>query len=227
MKSDVNKVYTYLRGLFIGAGMHESVKALHFAREAHKGQFRKDGEPYISHPMSLAGYAVALGIREDKVLATILLHDVCEDCNIPVDMLPFSYPIVEGVKYMTIKKFASDTSKVETKKRYFNELLESREAIICKGIDRYFNLSDMPLALPDDNIGKNAAETELLLLPTLRRAKDKYQDLYDILFILRTNITHVNEILKLKYKEPYEKWYKIYSGETLVSDDSKGDNNAR
>lgn len=207
---NVDKMHTYLRGLLVGANMKESVKALQFAREKHQGQMRKDGEPYIVHPLSLACYAVALGIREDSVIATVLLHDVCEDCAVPISMLPFSSQIVSGVKYMTIQKFEGDTSKIETKRRYFTELLESREAVICKGLDRYFNLSDMPFGLEEDAIGKNVAETEILLLPVLRKAKDKYQDLSDIMYILRTNIRTINDILKLQYKDSYEKWCEVY-----------------
>lgn len=211
MMRNVDKMYTYLRGLLVGAEMRESIQALQFAREKHKDQLRKDGEPYIVHPLSLACYAVALGIRDDSVVATILLHDICEDCGISPSTLPFSSNIVTGVKYMTITKFDTDSSKIETKKRYFNELLESREATITKGFDRYFNLSDMVFALSDDAIGKNVAETEVLLLPMLKKAKDKWTDLSDILFILRTNIRSINDILKVKYPSEYEKWYAEYT----------------
>lgn len=211
-KYNVDKMHTYLRGLLVGANMRQSIQALQFAREKHSNQFRKDGEPYISHPLSMACYAVALGIRDDNVIATILLHDVCEDCGVPVNMLPFPDAVLTGVKYMTVQRFDTDSSKIETKKRYFNELLESREATICKGIDRYFNLMDMPFALTDDAIGKNIAETEVLLLPTFKKAKEKWQDLSDIMFIVRTNIRSVNDILKLKYKDDYENWYKQYTG---------------
>ena len=69
----------------------------------------------------------------------------------------------------------------------------------------------MPFALSDDAIGKNAAETEVLLLPVLKEAKESWCDLSDILFILRTNIRSVNDILRLQYKDSYEKWYKEYT----------------
>ena len=69
----------------------------------------------------------------------------------------------------------------------------------------------MPFALSDDAIGKNAAETEVLLLPVLKEAKELYVDLSDILFVLRTNIRSVNDILRLQYKESYEKWFNIYA----------------
>ena len=118
--------------------------------------------------------------------------------------------IKDAVSHMTIRHMDTDISKIETKCRYFNELLESKEALICKALDRYNNLSDMPFALSADAIGKNCAETEVLLLPILKKAKEEFPEMADPLFILRTNIRTLNDILKLHYSEEYEKWLKVY-----------------
>ena len=212
-QANVDKMYTYLKAFFRGAGMKESMKALQYAREQHKDQTRKNGVPYIVHPLSMACYAAALGISDDVTMATILLHDVPEDCNVPIEQLPFSDGVKQGVKYMTVVKFETDRDKKETKSRYYRNLLENPASAVCKAIDRYNNLSDMPFALSADAIGKNAAETELFLLPVLKEAKEKWTELSDVLFVLRTNIRSVNDILKLQHKEEYEKWMSIYQGE--------------
>ena len=156
--ANVEKMYTYLRGFLVGAGMTDSLKALGFARQQHAQQTRKDGTPYIVHPLSMACYAVAMGLKEDSIIATILLHDVPEDCDINVEYLPVSATVKNAVKHMTIQRFKTDVDKIETKCRYFNELLESREALICKALDRYNNLSDAPLSLTPDAVGKNLAD---------------------------------------------------------------------
>ena len=211
--ANVNKMYTYLRGFLVGASMKESLKALQFARQAHDGQIRKDGTPYIVHPISMACYAIALGIKDDNIIATILLHDTVEDCGVKIEYLPVNETIKRAVKYMTITSFDTDISQIETKCRYFNELLENREALLCKALDRYNNLADMPMSFTLEKMGKNVAETEVLLLPILKKAKERYVDLADILFILRTNITTLNEVIKCQCKEEYAKWYKIYERE--------------
>ena len=209
--ANVDKMYTYLRGFLVGADMRESLKALGFARQQHSSQTRKDGTPYIVHPLSMACYAVAMGIREDNTIATILLHDVPEDCGIQVEHLPVNDTIKYAVKHMTIQRFRTDIDKIETKCRYFNELLDSREALICKALDRYNNLSDMPLNMSADSVGKNVAETEVLLLPILKEAKSLYPDLADALFVLRTNLEVLVNILKNKYQEEYDKWFATYT----------------
>jgi GTP pyrophosphokinase len=209
--ANVDKMYTYLRGFLVGANMQESLKALGFARQQHSLQTRKDGTPYIVHPLSMACYAVAMGLREDNIIATILLHDVPEDCGINVEYLPVNSTIKYAVRHMTIQRFRTDVDKIETKCRYFNELLDSREALICKALDRYNNLSDMPLSMSADSAGKNVAETEVLLMPILKEAKSKYPDLADALFVLRTNLEVLVNILKKQYPEEYDKWFVKYT----------------
>lgn len=208
---NVDKMYTYLRGYLVGAQMSQSMIALQFAREKHKDQKRKNGIPYIVHPLSMACYAIALGLRDDNMISTILLHDVPEDCNVEIEHLPVNDTVKAAVKCMTVIKLKTDKSKIETKRRYFNNLLESKEAVICKALDRYNNLTDASFALSADAIGKNVAETDVLLLPILKEAKEKWADISDILFVLRTNIRSVNDILRANYQEDYEKWLKEYT----------------
>ena len=208
--ANVEKMHTYLRGYLVGANMTESLKALQFARERHAGQTRKDGTPYIIHPLSMACYAVALGLRDDNIIATILLHDVVEDCGVQIEYLPVNNTIKQAVKYMTVIEFDTDVDKIETKCRYFNELLDCPEALICKALDRYNNLADMPMNFTQDKMAKNIAETEILFLPILKKAKEKYPHLADILFVLRTNISTLNEAIKNQCKDKYTVWKVIY-----------------
>lgn len=207
---NVEKMHTYLRGYLVGAGMTESLKALQFAREKHKNQTRKNGVPYIVHPLSMACYAAALKVKDDNIMAVLLLHDVPEDCNVEIEHLPVNNTIKTAVDCMTIVPFENET-KIQTKRRYFRNLLKSKEATICKAFDRYNNLSDMRFTFTPDAIAKNVAETDVLLMPILKEAKDKWVEIADLLFTLRTNIRSVNDILREDYRDEYEKWYKEYT----------------
>lgn len=211
--TNVDKMYTYLRGFLSGAGMNEALSALQYARKAHEGQMRRDGIPYIVHPLGMACYAVALGLRDENVISTILLHDVVEDCDKQVEYLPVNDTVKRAVKYMTITTFDTDANKIETKCRYFNELLDCREALICKALDRYNNLADMPVHFTKDGLAKNIAETEVLLLPILKKAKEKSVDLADILFALRTNLSTLCEAIRPQCFDEYQKWKSVYRRE--------------
>ena len=206
---DLFEMSTYLRGFFEGAGMMTSMKALGYALNKHEGQTRKSGEPYAVHPLWMASYAVALGIRDDSTVAVILLHDVVEDCGVELETLPFDRTVRTGVRYMTIEAFDGE-SKSETKRRYFNELLECREALICKAIDRYSNLSTAAGILSDESVAKNVRETYELLLPVMKKAKNKWPELSNMLFVLRANLKSVCRNLATTYGiEPYAENFRM------------------
>ena len=129
--------------------------------------------------------AIACKGATDEIIATILLHDVCEDCNIPLSSLPVDEVVRHGVKLMTIRPYQGE-EKFETKRRYFHELLDSKEAVICKAFDRYANLNDADGVLSEEAIVKNIRETHELLMPVLKEAKYEYPELSDMLHTIRT-----------------------------------------
>ena len=192
-------MFTYLRGRLDGPGFEQSRAALVFARKAHNGQTRKDGAPYIVHPLSMACDAIACKGVTDEIIATILLHDVCEDCKIPLSALPVNDKVKQGVKYMTIRKFNGE-EKAETKRRYFHELLDSKEAIVCKAFDRYANLNDAEGALSEEAIVRNIIETHELLMPVLKEAKYEYPEISDMLHTIRTALKRTLRMMA-KYHE--------------------------
>lgn len=189
----VSKMMTRLKGYFKGANMPYSMEAIGYMREMHSEQLRRSGELYIIHPLSMACRAQALDVRDDNLMATIILHDVVEDTAATLDTLPVNKKIRRSVKYMTIKEYPGE-KKSETKNRYYHQLLEDRHALICKGFDRRDNLSTMK-SLPPRAIRKNILETHLMLLPTLDIAKGMWSPYADLLYLLRSDIRDLNNIL--------------------------------
>lgn len=195
---NLEKMFTFLRGRLIGSGWEQSIKALAYARNAHNGQFRDKGEPYLIHPVAMACDAIACKGATDNLIATILLHDVVEDCGKELSALPVNDIVKEGVRYMTVKPLYSE-NKAETKKRYFLELINSPEAVLCKGFDRNANLNDMS-GLGEERIKKNVLETHEYLMPVLKEAKNIYPQYADMLHILRTNLKRTIKLLADQYK---------------------------
>jgi len=198
---DPNKMFIYVEGRLTGLGMTEAVRALRYMREAHrKSKPRKDGQPYEIHPLMMACFALSLESKyiTDTTYAALLLHDVPEEEDSPVERLPFSDAVKRVVKYLTLTQFGNETT-YEKKKRYMNELLESRDAVIIKPIDKFYNLSTMPGSFPDDRVRKNIVEVDTLLLTVLRQAKYKYPEITSLLFCLRTILRNTNDILAMRY----------------------------
>lgn len=184
------KMYTYIKGYATGAGMKETLKALSFAREKHTGQLRKDGQPYIIHPLTMACNALGMGIRDDAVVATILLHDVCEDCGVSVAELPMSQSVKRGVELMTFRIMDGESKEI-AKNRYYNMLLQSREATLTKLIDRCHNVSSMAGTFSVEKLKAYIEETRHYVLPLLKKAKSVYPEDADVLFLLKYHIASV------------------------------------
>lgn len=184
------KMYTYLRGLATGACMKQTLKAMSFARDKHSGQLRKSGEPYIVHPLMMACNAVSIGIRDDTVIATILLHDVCEDCGVSLSELPVDDRVRNAVDLMTFRVMDGETKEI-AKNRYYNMLLQSREATLTKLLDRCHNVSSMAGTFSEEKLKSYIEETRVHVLPMLRKAKRMYPEDADILFVLKYHIVSV------------------------------------
>lgn len=187
---DSGKMYTYLKGYLHGANLTESLRALSFARECHMGQLRKSGEAYVTHPLTMACNAVSMGNRDDVLIATILLHDVCEDCGVDIAELPVCEEVRKNVDLLTFRIMENET-KEDAKKRYFDHLLDSREATLAKLIDRCHNVSTMAGTFTLEKTKAYIEETREYILPLLKVAKSTFTDDSDMLFSLKYHILSV------------------------------------
>lgn len=185
-----DKMYTYIRGYANGRGMKQTLCALSFARGRHAGQSRKNGEPYLVHPLTMACHALSLGINDDDVIATILLHDVCEDCGVSLCELPVSDKVRRGVELMTFSIMDGETKEV-AKNRYYNLISQNHEASIAKLVDRCHNVSSMAGTFSTEKLKSYIEETRQYVLPLLRKVKNQYPDESDVLFVLKYHITSV------------------------------------
>ena len=87
--------------------------AYEFAKEAHSGQTRRSGEPFIEHPLQTAIYLAELKL-DSKALAAALLHDVMEDCNV-------SYAELENKFGLEVANLVSGVTKLTKKESLNNE----------------------------------------------------------------------------------------------------------
>ena len=193
---NADKMYTYIRGFANGLEMHQTLRAMSFAREKHNGQTRKSGDPYIVHPLTMACNALSMGIKDDNIIATILLHDVCEDCGVSPDELPVNDTVRRGVELMTFTVMDGE-NKETAKNRYYNMLIESKEASFTKLIDRCHNVSTMAGTFTKEKLKSYIDETRQYVFPLLRKIKEKYPDESNILFVLKYHMVSVVDAIDL------------------------------
>ena len=93
-------------------------RAYQFAKDEHEGQFRRSGEPYIIHPVQVAGILVDIGLDATTIVAA-LLHDVVEDTDITLEELTERFGadvamLVDGVTKLKLADFDVDEDEEDT-----------------------------------------------------------------------------------------------------------------
>ncbi len=157
---DWEHMRTYVKTTARNFKLANTLKAIDFAIEAHKGQKRKKSViPYIYHPLILACHALSMDIREDEIIAACLLHDVIEDCKKTVDELPVNEETKELVRLLTCEK-TTDDNRETVLEAYYGAIEANPKASLIKCLDRCNNLTTMSWGLSRDRIYRMIKETE-------------------------------------------------------------------
>ena len=125
--------------------MNPILRAAAFAQQAHQGQMRKDGQPYITHPARVATAAILHGMDETAVCAA-WLHDVIEDCDVAHQVVFdfFGDAVRNLVVELTNEPYPKSIPRPERKKMDRERIARaSREAKQLKLLDRIDNIGDM------------------------------------------------------------------------------------
>jgi GTP diphosphokinase / guanosine-3',5'-bis(diphosphate) 3'-diphosphatase len=167
----------------------ESVRlAYRFADEAHLGQLRQNGEPYITHPIAVAAQCATWKLDAQALMAA-LLHDAIEDCGITkIDLIErFGSPVAELVDGLTkLEKLQFDTreeNQAESFRKMLLAMARDVRVILIKLADRSHNmrtLSDMPRS----KWQRISSETLDIYAPIAHRLglNQTYRELQDLAF---------------------------------------------
>ena len=178
-------------------------KAYNMAREAHKEQKRKSGEPYIIHPLCTAIILADLELDKESIVAG-LLHDVMEDTSVTKEQITkeFSEEVADLVDGVTkITKLDYDVDKVEEQaenlRKMFLAMAKDIRVILIKLADRLHNMRTLQYMKPEKQKEKS------------RETMDIYSPIADRLGISKIKIEL--DDLALRYLEP-EKYREIVDG---------------
>lgn len=163
-------------------------QAYRFADEAHLGQLRNSGEPYITHPIAVAAQCATWKLDAQALMAA-LLHDAMEDCGVTKSDLieRFGAPVAELVDGLTkLDKLQFDTreeNQAESFRKMLLAMARDVRVILIKLADRTHNmrtLSDMPRS----KWGRISSETLEIYAPIAHRLglNQTYRELQDLSF---------------------------------------------
>lgn len=142
-------------------------RAFEFAKKAHEGQTRKDGTPYISHPVSAALILTDLHVDEDTLIAC-LLHDVPEDTAVTLDEIGDAFGdkvqfLVDGITKLSKVHYRNEMEErqIESLKKLFLHSAKDPRIILIKLADRLHNMQTIdaiPNPLKRERIARETLE---------------------------------------------------------------------
>ena len=186
-------------------------KAFHFAKQAHTGMRRRDGDPYIMHPLAVARIVCKeIGLGSTSICAA-LLHDVVEDTEYGVEEIADLFnrkiaDIVDGLTKISGGVFGnSATAQAENLRRLLLTMSSDIRVILVKMADRLHNMRTLGSMRPDKQF-KIAGETMFIYAPLAHRLG---------LFAIKTEL----EDLCFKYEHPEE--YRLINEKLIQSEKSR------
>ena len=148
-------------------------KAVAYADAKHEHQKRKDGSPYIIHPLAVAEIVVEMGLDMDAILGA-LLHDCIEDTDASHDDIEKLFgqtvaELVEGVTKLTRANFStSEQAQMENLRKMFMAMSKDIRVVLIKIADRLHNMRTMQYQTPAKQV-KKCRETMDIYAPLAHR----------------------------------------------------------
>ena len=201
------KSYMFIKGYALAKNLTQTLIALAFARRLHDGQYRKDGMPYIVHPLKVCSTLINYGIDDDIVLAASLLHDVVEDCKERLPLLGKELVIEHGVaqEVLDIVLLLTKESGLSQEELsvYFSKIRDNPKALLIKLSDRLHNSGTL-YTFEWQKMRKYVNETTDFIIPIASYGKLYYPEYSNVFSILKSGIHSLNhsmEIMLDKFEE--------------------------
>ncbi len=195
-KYDIDKIY----------------RAYEYAKEIHKGQYRKSGEEYIVHPIAVAEIVAEYSLDTDSICAAFL-HDTIEDCpdKTSLDEIKKNFgddvaELVDGLTKLVVLKSEDkediETTHMESLRKMFFAMAKDVRVIIIKLADRLHNMRTLS-AQPEEKRRSIALETMYVYAPLahrlgMQRMKAELEDL-SLRYLDPKGYEQVSDSVNVKY----------------------------
>jgi GTP diphosphokinase / guanosine-3',5'-bis(diphosphate) 3'-diphosphatase len=160
--------------------------AFHFSDEAHLGQYRQSGEPYITHPVAVAEICASWKLDDQSIMAA-LLHDVIEDQGVTKTEIAERFgakvaELVDGLSKLDKMEFRNrEEAQAENFRKMLLAMARDVRVILVKLADRLHNMRTLG-AVPPEKRRRVARETMDIYAPIAHRLglNNTYRELQDL-----------------------------------------------
>ncbi|MCA3135850.1 MAG: bifunctional (p)ppGpp synthetase/guanosine-3',5'-bis(diphosphate) 3'-pyrophosphohydrolase [Rhodocyclaceae bacterium] len=186
--NEADSLFREAAGYLRPEDVHVLESAYRFSAEAHEGQFRKTGEPYVSHPVEVAKILTAWHL-DSQALTAALLHDVMEDTEVTKAQLSERFgrmvaELVDGVSKLDRIEFESqEQAQAENFRKMVLAMTRDVRVILIKLADRLHNMRTLE-AMAAPKRARIARETLDIYAPIANRLglNALYQELQELSF---------------------------------------------
>ncbi len=194
---DSDHMFTFVKGRAQMLGYTQTLAVLDLLRAAHGSQERRSkhgfSTTYMVHPLTMACHALAMGIRNDDVLAAALAHDMVEDAHMKPEELPAGERVQNAVRLVSRNMY--DPNKEHWKDRYYENIRKDPLACMVKCLDRINNLAGMADAFSRSKMIEYAEETDRYY-PALLEVLKKIPEWNDAWWLMRYQMMTMLEAFK-------------------------------
>ena len=170
---DIDALAEHLDGYLASQQINQVRRAYYYAEQAHNGQFRRTGDPYITHPLAVAGILSGMHMDHQSLMAA-MLHDVIEDTGITKTAVKSQFgntvaEMVDGVSKLSQISFDSHAeAQAENFQKMALAMSRDLRVIMVKLADRLHNMRTISV-LPPDKRRRIARETLDIYAPIANR----------------------------------------------------------
>ena len=195
---DPDRMFTFVKGRAQMLGLTRTLQVLEKLRMAHEDQPRKSrygfDTSYIVHPLTMACHALAMGLKEDEVIAVCLAHDMVEDSDGRVKLEDLPEGRVRNAVRLLSKNECPHTGE-DWLTMYYKDIAMNPLACLVKILDRVNNVAGMADAFGRDWMIRYTAETDRYY-PALLETVKKVPEWNDAWWLLRYQLRTLLETFK-------------------------------
>lgn len=194
---DVSHMFTFVKGRAQLLNLRQTLAVMELLRPAHGSQERASkygfSTTYMVHPLTMACHALAMGLKEDDIVAACLAHDIVEDSDLRLSDLPVGERVREVVRLVSYNTY--DESRPDLDDVYFANIRQNPLACLVKCLDRCNNLAGMADCFSRGRMARYTAFTDKYY-PAILEVIKKVPEWNDAWWLLRYQMMTMTETFK-------------------------------